>query len=212
LLHASLYSGVFWAYVTGRHAGHACCQAPECLAAGTLETTTHLFLECPAVTAAADWLVRLWGVLSPGHQPPRSTAVLLADDQRTWLPGGEGHLPALWTTLRLAWLHSVWQLRCRRLADPERHSVTAAAIVAATVALVGRLLRVDFARTVGDARSMSAAPRHWFRGTSVPTLTVETFLERWGGAGGLCSITAGNGEGQGRQLTVHFSASRPVSL
>ena len=212
VLHASLYSGVFWAYVTGRHAGQACCANPSCQGDQQLETMQHLFLDCPAVCGAADWLVRLWGALSPGNQPPRTAAVLLADDQRDWQPVGPPPRQELWTTLRLCWLQAVWSLRCRRFSDPERHQVSVAAIVAATVAAVVRLLRRDYTRTVGDARSMSSAPRHWFRGTSVPTLTVDSFLERWSGGGLLCTVTQGNGEGQGRQLVVLFSAGTPVSV
>ena len=213
VLHASLYTGVFWAYVTGRNAGQACCASPACAQAGTLETMQHLFLSCPDVSAAADWLCKLWPCVAPGQAaPPVSAAVLLADDHRVWQPQGTDALKELWTTLRLAWLHAVWGLRCRRAADAERNPVSAAAIVGATVATVGRHLRRDFARTVGDARVMSSAPRHWFRGTSVPTLSVDAFLARWGFEGALCTVTPGNGDGQGRRLVVTLSSSSPVAL
>ena len=44
-----------------------------------------------------------------------------------------------------------------------------AAVVAATMAAMKRLMRLDYVRTIGDARTMTATPRHWFRGTSVPS-------------------------------------------
>jgi hypothetical protein len=212
VMHASLYTGVFWAYVTGRGASHAACCSPSCKAAGLLDTMQHLFLECPDVQAAAQWLVRLWGAVSPTGPPPCTAAVLLAGDDRVWQPGGEESHDELWTTLRLSWLHAVWSLRCRRLLDPERSPVTAAGVVAATVAAVTRLMRRDYARTVGDARCMSTAPRSWFRGTVVPTLAVDGFLKRWGANGVLCSVSPGNAEGQGRQLVVHLTVATPVAL
>ena len=58
---------------------------------------------------------------------------------------------------------------------------------------------------------MTASPRHWFRGTSVPTLAASEFLDRWAGhAGTLCSLSPTNAAGQGGRLVVHLSASSPV--
>jgi hypothetical protein len=213
LLHASLYSGVFWAYVTQRSAAHACCKSPACGEA-TFETSQHLFLTCPDVAPAADWLVRLWAaVAGPGATPPPcSVEVLLADDHRVWQPAGGEVLVQLWTALRLSWLSAVWSMRCRRLADPERSSVTPAGIVTATVASITRLIRRDFARTVGDARTLTASPSDWFRGTATPGLSREEFLKRWGVNGVLCSLTAVNAAGQGGHLIIHLAPSHPVSL
>ena len=52
-----------------------------------------------------------------------------------------------------------------------------------------------------DARTMTALPRHWFRGTSVPTLTAYEFLERWSLCS-LCSLLTTN-------TTGHLSRHRP---
>ena len=72
---------------------------------------------------------------------------------------------------------------------------------------------LDYARTISDARTMTASPRHWFWGTSVPTLAASEFLERWSGhAGSLCSLSPTNAAGQGGRLVVHLSASSPVAL
>ena len=64
-------------------------------------------------------------------------------------------------------LQAMWCLRCQCTADPDRHAVTPAADVGATIAAVKRLMRLDYKRTVGDARTMTASPRHWSWGTSV---------------------------------------------
>ena len=216
ILHVALYSGVFLARVNPRRAADCvCCSSPACSAARTYETMQHLFLECPDVAAASDWLVRLWVAISPpgSAAPPRSATVLLADDDRVWQPVGSEEHRQLWTILRLCWIQAVWRLRCHRAMDPERHGITPTHVVAATVAAVKRLMRLDYARTIGDARTMTASPRHWFRGTSVPTLAAAEFLERWSGhAGSLCSLSTTNAAGQGGRLIVHLSASSPVAL
>jgi hypothetical protein len=138
--------------------------------------------------------------------------VLLADDHRVWQPAGGEDLAKLWTALRLSWLSAVWSLRCRRLADSERCSVTPAGIVTATVASITRLIRRDYARTVGDARTLTASPSDWFRGTSTPGLSREEFVKRWGVNGVLCSLSAVNAAGQGGHLIIHLAPSHPVSL
>ena len=216
ILHMAVYSGVFLAHVNPpRAAEHVCCSSPSCTAANVYETMQHLFLTCPDVAPAADWLVRLWVAVSPpgSTSPPCSVAVLLADDNRVWQPTGDVTHCELWTILRLCWLQAVWGLRCARSNDPERHAVTPAAVVATTVAAIKRLIRLDYARTLGDARTMTASPRHWFRGTSVPTLEASAFLGRWAGRGNaLCSLSPSNAAGQGRRLVVHLSVSSPVAL
>ena len=213
VMHASLYSGVFWAYVTQRSAAHACCTSSSC-GEGTFETTEHLFLTCPDAAPAADWLVRLWAaIVGPAATaPPCTVDVLLADDHRVWQPSGDEDLVKLWTALRLSWLSAVWPMRCRRLADPERCSVSPVGIVAATVANITRLIRRDYARTVGDARTLTASPSDWFRGTATPTLARDDFVKRWGLNGVLCSLSAANAVGQGARLTVHLTVVHPVSL
>ena len=77
----------------------------------------HHFLECPDVAGASDWLVWLWvAVFPPGSTaPPRSAAVLLADDDHVWQPDISEEHRQLWIILRLSFLQAVWCLRCRRL-------------------------------------------------------------------------------------------------
>ena len=144
---------------------------------------------------------------------PRSAAVLIADDNRVWQPDNIEAHHYLWTILRLCFLQAMCCLRCQRFLAPERHAITPAVVVAATVAAVKRLMRLDYARKIGDACTMMASPRHWFHSTSVPTLTASEFLSHWAGhAGTLCSLSPTNGAGQGGRLVVHLSSSSPVAL
>ena len=110
---------------------------------------------------------RLLGLpyLDKDHATPKSVPTIAADRQ-------------LWTILRLSFLHAVWCLHCQRSLDPERHPVTPAIVVAATVAAVKRLMRLDYARTIGDVRTMTASQRQWFRDTSVPTLAPQNDKNR----------------------------------
>ena len=133
----------------------------------------------------------------------------------------------MWSVLRPGWLQAVLRLRCQRTHDPERFGVTPAAVclavclfgvtpaavVAATVATFKRLMRLHYARTIGDARTTTASPQCWFWSTSVPTLAASEFLGRWSEhAGTLCSLSPSNVAGQGGRLIVHVSASSPFAL
>ena len=189
ILHVALYSGVFFTRVNLRHAtASMCCSSTACSAAGTYETMQHLFLECPDVAAASDWLVRLWVAVSPmgSAAPPHSAAVLLAEDDHVWQPDGSEEHRQLWTILRLCFLQAVWCLHCQHSLAPERHAVTSATAVAATVAAVQRLMRLDYVRTIGNAHTMTAlVPRH-----IGAHLAASEFLGHWAGhAGTLCSLS-----------------------
>lgn len=177
----------------------------------TLETTQHLFLDCPDVATTAAWLVRLWSAIAGPVEPapPCSAAVLLADDQREWHPAGGKSRELLWTAIRLCWLAAVWAARCRRQGDSERFPVTAAGVVAATVAGIQQLIRRDFSRTAGDVRAMTAAPADWFRGPTAPVLTKGLFLERWATNGVLCNLAPVE---QGGGLLMLLSSTHPVGL
>ena len=213
LLHVSLSTGVFWAYTTGRSIAHATCSSMSC-GAGAPETIQHLFLTCPDVAPAADWLLRLWAaIVGPtAPPPPCSAAVLLADDHRIWQPTGGEHGYNLWTALRLSWLSAVWALRCKRRADPASFPVTAIGIVEATVAGVCCMIRRDYTRTISDVRTLTPSPTDWFRGRDTPSLSTEDFISRWGLNGVLCSLTPTTTTTAGGHLLLHFTAHHPVSL
>ena len=211
IMHLSLYSGVFYAHVTGQGAHTAACTSAACQHVHVLESTQHIFLDCPDVAATAGWLIRLWSAIGTLGEaaPPRTADVLLADDQRIWQPAGGGVRQQLWTALRLCWLAAVWAARCRRQSDPERFPVSAAGVVAATVAGVQRMIRRDFCRTMGDVRTMTATPAEWFRGAGEVKLTRAMFLERWSCNGVLCEVGP---PGPGGGLQMRLSATHPVAL
>ena len=112
----------------------ALCGAPECAAAGRVETLTHAFLDCPEVRPAIDWLLSTWHSLT-GRTVPRTAQVLLADDPDGW-PEGERppSVPAyqLWTRLCVALLGAIWRVRC---AGDEGDGTTPLALRAVTMAL-----------------------------------------------------------------------------
>ena len=91
------------------------CTNPACLASGIHEIISHTFIDCPAATPAIDWLLQTWQQLSNAPAPPpRTAAVLLADDIEAWPIAHRPSGPALdlWTRLRVCVLGSIWQVRC----------------------------------------------------------------------------------------------------
>ena len=106
------------------------------------ETLTHVFLECPVVKAAVEWLRDLWGRLA-GAPPPVDAQVWVVGDRSAWSPGG-GDVWELWTHLRLEFCRSVWRLTARRASAGQEF--TAAAVVAMTAAELERSICMDWAR------------------------------------------------------------------
>ena len=202
LMHGSLHCGAFTAYVFGMTAEEAYCTAPCCHR--KLETLTHLFMDCPCVATAVDWLLDLWERVG-GERPPRDGRVLLADDHRVWRPR-EG-LDELWTLARLELLHSIWSLRCSR--RERGANVQPAAVAAMTVCRLKRHLELDWLRCYADVRTLSVVCRACFRGRD-PSLTRETFVKRWGTVGVLCAVS--DDEDGPLALTVKLSTSVPVPV
>ena len=114
------------------------------------ETMSHVFLECPVVKAAVEWLRDLWGRLGDAP-PPLDARVLVVGDGHVWSPGG-GDIWELWTHLRLEFCRSVWRLSARRSSTGQ--AFTAAAVVEMTVAELERSICLDFAR-VGAGQGTS---------------------------------------------------------
>ena len=66
-----------------------------------------MFVLCPSVRGAWQWLEGVWGRVQPGGGPNCSDVrVLLLDDSSVWQPPAE--LQQLWTHLRLLMLESVF--------------------------------------------------------------------------------------------------------
>ena len=93
------------------------CRSPACTAAGRSEDITHAFLSCPDILPAIDWLLNAWAALAGlDRPPPKTAALLLADDINAWpediRPSGPAY--RLWTRLRVNVLGAIWQVRCSR--------------------------------------------------------------------------------------------------
>ena len=148
---------------------------------------------------AAAWLCHVFAAVSHAPPPPADARVLLAADPAAWEPHPEC-LTFLWTNLRLAFLHSVWQLRCRRSLTGE--AFTAAAICGAVVAAVRQAVRRDWQRATQALHRLDGTSAEWFRGREM-SLTQAEFEHRWARGGVICTV-------EGEQMRVRLSLAFPV--
>ena len=153
-----------------------CCSA-ACCGDGQLESWSHVFLHCPAVQPAAEWLRGLWARVVEGRRPPLDARVLLAGDQVVWDPGGGDAGAELWTHLRLLFCRAVWHLRCCRVAHGQ--SFTGAAVVALTAAWVERAIRLDWLRVTTDLAGSSTTLPSWCPIHKRFDLSQVDFVQRW---------------------------------
>lgn len=179
-------------------AAQACCAA--CAAAqrpGQLETLSHVFLTCPAVQPALQWLLGAYAALAGGPAPPADPLVVLGAAPWVWQPT----VPVLWLHMRVAYLGCVWTLR-------GKGAVTPAAVVAEVVGAMTRGLQRDWRRVKPDvlAEAAGVVPTVWFRGRS-PSLLASTFEHRWPPVGQWYVGRPGVG-----QPVVRLSAAWPVQL
>jgi len=161
-----------------------------------LETLSHLFLDCPAVSPAVDWLCAVVERVL-GRRPPRSAQCLLVGDLQQWDPGDAAQR-RLWTVLRCAFIRAVWVLRCTRgLTDPAAH-FGPAAVAARTVSIVRSIISVQWRRVVLDLRPVEGQT------TTDTRLSLQAFERQWcGGSSPLCQVATG-------RLSVLFSTTAPV--
>ena len=202
LLHGSLYVGAFLCHIHVLPPGAACCPHASCsvgAARPPLDDLGHAFLACPAVAPAVDWVCRVFAAASGGPQPPACPRVFLGDEASVWAP--DPVLRFLWTRLRLACLHAVWQLRARRSLTDQPFDATAVCgtIVAALRAAICR----DWTRATHDMRRMDGVYAEWFRGRGA-SLTMDCFQQRWTSGGALCVADVAGG------LQLRFSMAHPV--
>ncbi len=174
----------------------ALCPSPACSAAGQAESLTHAFLECPDSAPAVDWLCAAWGALTGKAAPPRSAAVLLADELRFWTvdsPAGDTPLLALWTRLRVSVIGSIWKMRCARAqGSPHRASMARMAVQEAVSSLV-RAMKRDWLRTTTDIRSLDNGSfcTEWWRGLD-PQLSLAKFRASWAHRDLFCVVDGGD--------------------
>ncbi len=130
-----------------------CCPDPGCAGSATLPDASqaaaladysHVFLHCPSLRPAVDWLCDLWGRVAPDDAPvPRDARVLLLGDATVWSPAGGDAQCSLWLHLRLLWCRSVWAHVCA--ASPGT-ALSWRAVVAVLQAWVSRAIRLDWLR------------------------------------------------------------------
>ena len=201
VLHGQLMVGAFKFYVAPHLStpAAACCAA--CRAAGRpdqLETLTHVFMECPAVAPALDWLLNVYQSLT-GEVAPRDPLILLADAAWHWRPAH----PAMWRRLRVAFLGCAWALRCDQGAGLQARSIAVAVVDALT-----RGVQRDWRRTLGNVRAEAAGivPTVWFRGRP-PDLALPAFHKLWPSPGAWFVAAPGV-----RALQVRLSPAWPMPV
>ena len=201
IMHGSLYVGAFLCHIRMLPPSESCCPHPACVAQqpSLLDNLTHAFITCPAVAPAAVWVCSVFAAVSGGPAPPVCPRVLLADEAAAWSPPRD--LRHLWTHLRLAFLHGVWQLRARRsLAGVH---LSPAAVCNAVLSGVRAAIQRDWARATHDMRRLNGTYAEWFRGRDT-SISMAVFQRRWARDGVLCTV-----EGEGG-LCVRFSLTQPV--
>lgn len=165
------------------------CRHPQCQPAPSsgqhapLETLSHLFLECPVAVRAWHWFATLWGKLQPGVALTASSSLLLCDSDAGWRPPPS--LSALWMHLRLLFLQSLWDVRCRSAGTA---SHTAQAVVSRFVAVLRQQVCSDWQRVAGDIRWENGMPASWFRGRD-PNMDMDVFEGKWCVRGVVASLT-----------------------
>ena len=143
-----------------------------------LESLSHLFVGCPGIRAAWQWLEGVWNRVQPGAGVNcGDVRVVLLDDGSIWQPPKE--LQQLWTHLRLLMLESIWSVRCEYGGRP----YSSTQVVSRFLAVLQQQIQRDWVRTRGDIRIDSGVPLSWLRGRS-PVLSIQRFVSKWGVAGG----------------------------
>jgi len=187
------------------------CSNPTCLSQGVHEDISHAFLQCPAVAPAIDWLLQVWQRLSnSASTPPRTAAVLLADDGNAWPPDirPQGGALALWTRLRVCVIGALWQVRCLRGEVTIRHESLAHRAISLAVDALTEAIKRDWARTQGDLRELDSGNfcSAWWRGRDTQ-LKMAFFHKTWTRPAFFCDVT---GPRDNRQLQLFIDKDQPI--
>jgi hypothetical protein len=169
------------------------------------ETLSHVFLHCPVVQPAAQWLRRLCQQ-ALGQAPPLDAAVIVVGDGSKWAPaagaadaaGADGDAGDLWTHLRLQYLKTVWSLTARRARTGQQFD--AAAVVAATAAALERAIWRDWERVWAAPEGADSLPSWCRLGLRQVVLDRSAFERRWLAGGVLAHLEGASGRGV---LRVH---------
>ena len=209
LLHLSLGCNAFLSHV--RRGGQATCSAPDCNAAGRLETLSHALLDCPEVLPVWDWACEVWRRLAGDDLAvPRTAAFILADDPAGWAGEHQLGIYKQWTRFRVAILGSIWQTRCSRGNSSWDQSFARRAAELATNTLRGAIRR-DWQRTISDPREQDLGSHFcndWWRGLDA-TLTTEAFAQQWTSPPVFCDL---RGQLPHQSLDLKLDALTPIAL
>jgi exonuclease III len=202
VLHGQLYCGAFWARVReSATLNDACCVGHTCVK--QLDTLSHMFVECPSIVPALEWLLDVWHAIS-GNRPPKDARVVVADDHRVWQPQSQvlGHV---WTVLRVLYLHAVW--RCAVIHRMTGQMVVSSAVIAMVVRDVRRVLQCEWARVLdGGAALAGSVPLS----AEAQPLAVAAFKEKWCMGEVLACVQ--QVEGAYCKLCLKFTSSWPVAI
>lgn len=189
------------------------CKSPGCSAAGRPEDITHAFLSCPDILPAVDWLLNAWAALAGlDRPPPKSAALLLADDINAWpediRPSGPAY--RLWTRLRVNVLGAIWRVRCARGEATARQQSVSRQVITIAVEHIVEAIQRDWLRSHTDIRTLDngAFCSAWWRGTDTKIKRLE-FLERWSKPPYLCRVTDQD-EDVAVSLHVSIGVDKPI--
>lgn len=182
LLHGSVRCGaaaVAWcpARTVDELQAAVCCPHPACAAAvpvhggrcvPCLADFSHVFLHCPAVRPAVQWLVGLWARIAPEDEVvPLDARVILLGDGTVWAPRGGPAAEELWLHLRLLFCRAVWS-HAGRSGVGVAGDRAAAAVVATAASLIARSIRLDWLRVAASLPGASVLPSWCVVDTGLP--------------------------------------------
>ena len=191
------------------------CANPTCRDARAQENITHAFMDCPAAAPAIDWLLQAWQHLSGAPSaPPRTAAVLLADDIGAWPEDSRPSTPeeiALWTRLRVNVLGAIWRVRCQRdLALDLRQESFARKAIAIAIDTLTEDIQRDWLRTQQDLRTLDNGNfcSAWWRGRDTQ-LTMDKFIDSWASPQFFCAVS---GQGAEASLQLSIGLDQPIAF
>lgn len=202
LLHGKLFVGAFSRHIHRADAAGHRCPHPHCTDQDA--TLTHVLMTCPLAASVWDWFAATWAAITGEPPPPRSTDLLLADDQRTWRPASQ--LGPLWHRLRLATICQLWAAYQHARHQPDA-AQSAGAVAARIISSSRKAILGDWRLATINVRNTAGVPSDWLRGRD-PKLTREEFTARWCHRDVLCAL----GAAPDAQLVIHCSAQHPVPL
>ncbi|KAJ9526757.1 hypothetical protein QJQ45_017497 [Haematococcus lacustris] len=205
VLHGSLMVGAMWGHILKEAAAPASSVCRLCQL-GPLETLTHAFLTCPSVAPAWEWVLDVYERLT-GTRPPSSDALLLLSGRPTHSEDGPFHPPDahLWLRLRVAYLGSVWRIRCLGPAAALQTQSLAHRVAQGVIFTLSSAVQRDWYRVGRDIRVGlgGAVPSTWFKGRD-PRLDERKFASLWP------AVSGGWFQRQQGELVVRLSLQWPV--